>query len=538
MLDRFTSYFTGRYESGNEAETAQIRALVLTLSALAAACVPIAAALHGADAIRDVVLVVMALAVGLLFVIKAGRAEAASLATTVILSLLFLAIPFVQRYRGEYELYLIAILQCLVIVVTGLIGRRNWQPLLVMGLCVTAIVVDYAARVMPAGGDSAFPHVSDAITSSSIIVLTTFIEMAIRKRSDRLLAMAESEAGKSAAQVARLEKVIKSSASALGLGQAVNDSAGRTEKIIAELITDLGSVESAMAELEGSSREITESHNVIAEASSAVHDRVADQSAIVTQSSAAVEEMTASIGNISDIAAARRTSISQLKETTESGAREMAKSAESFAAMKSSAESIAEVMSVIRAVASRTNLLAMNAAIEAAHAGEAGKGFSVVADEIRKLSEETSRNVKIINENIKGTIAAVQSATEVNERTRAIFSRVESEADAVASAMEEIGRGLGEISSGSGEILQGVTQSVQIASTVKESSERMQASIASAAQKLEALDASIVDIKSSLGASVGRFGSMKAEISTMSRAGRDNEAGLRELGKALAGAGD
>jgi methyl-accepting chemotaxis protein len=175
----------------------------------------------------------------------------------------------------------------------------------------------------------------------------------------------------------------------------------------------------------------------------------------------------------------------------------------------------------------------MNAAIEAAHAGEAGRGFSVVADEIRKLSEETNRNVKLIGQDIQGSIEAVKTATAVDERTRTIFAQVEAESAAVAQAMEEIERGLGEISSGSGEILSGVSQSVQISTTVRESSARMAESVEAATKKLGLLDVAITDINSCLAKSVARFDSMRALVAEMSEAGRKNEAGLRELERAL-----
>jgi methyl-accepting chemotaxis protein len=524
-------FFLAKYDAESAIERRQTRSLLYVLLALALAGSVVAVALNGAPTIERAVLVLVAAAVALCFLIRAGKAKAASIATTAILSLLFAALPFLQRYRGEYEIYLIATTQCFALIITGLIARSPRQTLIVLTAAIVALTADYFLRIWPNG--VAFAHMSDYVTSLSIVVLSTLIERDVKAKDAMLLRMAEEEARKSEEQVERLERAIVSSGSALGLGQTVRDSAEKTEALIEELHTTLKGVEGAVGILTDNLRVIRESHTVIAEASRTVSDRVSDESAVVNESSAAVEQMTSSIGSISSIATARRDSIGSLRDTTSSGAREMEKSEAAFKTVRESTQSITEIMTVIRSVASRTNLLAMNAAIEAAHAGEAGRGFSVVADEIRKLSEETNRNVKLIGQDIQGSIEAVKTATAVDERTRTIFAQVEAESAAVAQAMEEIERGLGEISSGSGEILSGVSQSVQISTTVRESSARMAESVEAATKKLGLLDVAITDINSCLAKSVARFDSMRALVAEMSEAGRKNEAGLRELERAL-----
>jgi methyl-accepting chemotaxis protein len=89
---------------------------------------------------------------------------------------------------------------------------------------------------------------------------------------------------------------------------------------------------------------------------------------------------------------------------------------------------------LINGIASQTNLLAMNAAIEAAHAGEYGKGFSVVADEIRKLAEASAANSKAIKTNLAAIIAGIKNANEASARSSESFATVQREIGAVSAA--------------------------------------------------------------------------------------------------------
>jgi methyl-accepting chemotaxis protein len=204
-----------------------------------------------------------------------------------------------------------------------------------------------------------------------------------------------------------------------------------------------------------------------------LNGNVEAQSQNVTQASAAIEEMVANIASVTDTLVKNATNVQTLQDASEVGRSGLQGVAQDIQEIARESEGLLKINTVMKNIASQTNLLSMNAAIEAAHAGEAGKGFAVVADEIRKLAESSSEQSKTISEvlkKIKGSIDKITLSTgDVLNRFEDIESNVKVVADqegTIRNAMEEQGEG-------SKQVLSGIVQVTDITRNVKCGSNEM-----------------------------------------------------------------
>jgi methyl-accepting chemotaxis protein len=155
-----------------------------------------------------------------------------------------------------------------------------------------------------------------------------------------------------------------------------------------------------------------------------------------------------------------------------------------------SAKRMAEMNVFIGDVADRTNLLGMNASIEAAHAGQVGKGFAVVADQIRALSVEAANSSRVISETLRDTQSAVENAAAKNQEALDFFRRIQSEIDGVSGLLEELLANLRELSAGSDDVLRAVGAVAELTNATEKV---VAASRSSIAQSSEGI-ASVVSI--------------------------------------------
>lgn len=202
-------------------------------------------------------------------------------------------------------------------------------------------------------------------------------------------------------------------------------------------------------------------------------DNIATQAESVEVASSAIEQMIANIKSVNGILEHNSDTIRFLNEETSTGQKRVAEAVETAKKISEESAGMQEASNVISHIASQTNLLAMNAAIEAAHAGEAGKGFAVVADEIRKLSEDSNSQSKDITARLKNLSDLINEVLGKTSAVQKQFGKIYELALNVQNQESVITQAMNEQTEGSSQVINSVRAINEQTNMVKENSNEM-----------------------------------------------------------------
>jgi methyl-accepting chemotaxis protein len=261
--------------------------------------------------------------------------------------------------------------------------------------------------------------------------------------------------------------------------EKVNIVAG-SEESAASVIQISANLKSVQATIETLSQNITTTSGVIRDITGSLqtlHNQIDTQVSAIEETSATVEEIHAQTGSINTMIEARMGQTQALSTEVVATREDLSDMANRVSELSNQTDFMISAVKVINDIASQTNLLAMNAAIEAAHAGDHGRGFAVVADEIRKLAETTSQNSKTIQESLKKSVTQIHDISEAFNSTQLVFDRVDESAQSVVVSFKEIRSTVNELSSGMEEITRAIIEIRDAISQVDEQSNTIQTAV-------------------------------------------------------------
>jgi len=223
-------------------------------------------------------------------------------------------------------------------------------------------------------------------------------------------------------------------------GDTIRDSTGKPLRV-AGLLLDLAEekrIEELDSQLVEKVRRDTEFIGNITKIVTDFDDSIDAQAKAVEESSQKTELMLDSLRRVSDISRKEQDSINSLLDIATRAQDAMKGTRQSVMSIAQLVEGISSAIQIISSIAANTNLLSMNAAIEAAHAGEAGKGFAVVADEIRRLSENTRANSIDISRTLKSIIDGIGITSRQSDETDKCIVEISREVHVFAEVIGKI----------------------------------------------------------------------------------------------------
>jgi methyl-accepting chemotaxis protein len=329
--------------------------------------------------------------------------------------------------------------------------------------------------------------------------------------------------------IAKLQTIIaslKNAQSSLGtIGEELATSAHESASAISEILANIDGVRRQSSHQAESAEASYQAVEVVATGIARLDKLIETQAAGNVEAAASIEQM---VGNIASVTASVE-KMAQRFETLMAAASEGKVKQEAVDGrvkeIASQSELLMEANEIISGIASQTNLLAMNAAIEAAHAGEAGKGFSVVADEIRRLSETSAEQSRTIGAELTRIRTTIEEVVDASRDSEAAFAAVTEGIAETGELVKQIERAMSEQETGSRQILEALGSMNEVNEEVRSKASDMNEASAKAKDSIRDLaqtSATILGSMDEMGAGAEQINKAAQAVSNLAEATNEN----------------
>ncbi|MFW5799383.1 MAG: methyl-accepting chemotaxis protein [Spirochaetota bacterium] len=440
------------------------------------------------------------------------------------------SVIFSGTHSGIDTVYMLSFFIAITLLDAALVSNRFYQPISVTAIGIIGIIILIFSKILP---NESISHLYRTFPFFILLILCGVIAVLVLKQINSVIVVAEKEIKSSKSRYNKLKDIIEKMEEGINIGEKLTKSTETTMNTIKDIDKSLSNVREEMVNLSNEMQTSEENANSLVETTKSMKDTINEQTTLISESSASIEEMTSSINNISEITKSKKESITELVKTTDEGEKEMNKAIDSINKVSDSSSNILDVIKVIVNISSQTNMLAMNASIEAAHAGDSGAGFAVVADEIRKLAEDSSNNTKIIKDTLNKNLKDISIAVEINKQAGEYFHRINEKVSEVADAMEEIISGMSELSSGTNEVMKAVTNMLDKSETTNNSVKDLEKIIEGNKSGIKYITELTLNNRKKIEKVVSQFEDIVAENNAINEIGKQNINYIERLGKSL-----
>jgi methyl-accepting chemotaxis protein len=312
-------------------------------------------------------------------------------------------------------------------------------------------------------------------------------------------------------------------------GRELSDNMNATAAAVNEITANIQSMKTQVGNQGAAVEESGGAMKKISANIAGLNTRIDEQAESIAQSSSAIEEMLANIQSVTQTLVKNAGNVTDLAGASGVGRTGLENVAADIQEIARESEGLLEINAVMQNIASQTNLLSMNAAIEAAHAGEAGRGFAVVADEIRKLAESSGVQSKTISGVLKKIKDSIDKITRSTNEVLDKFAAIDGGVKIVSDQEENIRNAMEEQGQGSKQILDAVGRMNEITGGVKKSSEEMNAGSREVIATSRTLESITQEITNSMNEMVAGAEQINAAVGQVNEISGRNKSDIEEL---------
>jgi methyl-accepting chemotaxis protein len=348
---------------------------------------------------------------------------------------------------------------------------------------------------------------NQALLLIAIVLCIHFLD----KLNHDLVVNAEAEARLNVERSTRLNALVHKAKEGLEAGKALMEAAEESAQAGASIRLALDSLRHQATQLHVAAEEAHKANEGVSDYVEGLKLAVDGQNAALEETGSAITQIMSNIQSMGAIANAKRAEMDAVLEKLDAQSHELRKVVGGFEKIRGASKAAIDVAAGILDVSEKTNLLAMNASIEAAHAGAAGRGFAVVSQEIRKLAVETQSSTGSIAAALKQNDQVVLEADTTLKGYGQAIDGVNGSIHTTFEAMEELISGLGEAANGASEL-------IDASATMNEMALKTGESLHGAAQRLAAGDKNLGEITGRLDELNAKIGRVAASYDNIERA--------------------
>ncbi len=304
-------------------------------------------------------------------------------------------------------------------------------------------------------------------------------------------------------------------------------------KSVLEITKNISTVNNEMENQTAGVQDANASANQIMSRIKELNESVKVQATSVNESSAAVGEMVANIRSMQQILERNKEAVNSLDKASDAGRQSVQGAVKTAEDIIKQSSSLMEASTIISTIASQTNLLAMNAAIESAHAGEVGKGFSVVADEIRKLAEQSSKQGKVIRDNLKNLFTSIKQVSDNTKEVANGFDSIYTLAQTVRDQENLLMNAMTEQAEGNQQVMDAMKNINDTTTVVQDASKEMLSGGEQIVKEMTILNKVTDQITGSMSSMQSSLDKIKEAMQSVSQSSAQNQADLNALGEII-----